>query len=226
MSFAFRASRFAFRPLSRDGWRRCFAAPTRRPKREARSALAAFTLIELMVVVGIMALVMAIGIPFMARVINGGNGITRAVRDVQEVCSNARALAILQQTTAELRIRPADGTFEFGAAAGHDQTRAFSPDVSGDDWRMAERHSSGGASGVRSSAVKLPDGVVIEGLGVNGEDWTEDAVAVVRFYRDGTSDEMSVVLYRPESGERRNVFLEVVTGLPDVESDERKFRVR
>src|SRR5215475_3353897 len=57
----------------------------------------AFTLIELMVVVGIMALVMAIGIPFMANVVNGGNGISRAVRDVQQVCSDTRALAILRQ---------------------------------------------------------------------------------------------------------------------------------
>jgi len=180
-----------------------------------------------MVVVGIMALVMAIGIPFMANIVHGGKGINRAVRDLQEICSNARALAILQQTTAELRIRPGDGTFQFSAASSHGSARdrMFSPDVQGNDWRMPERGSSS-AGGDRTSSIKLPDGVVIEGLGVNGEDWTEDAEAVVRFYLDGTSDEMSVVLYRPETGERRNVFLEVVTGFADFETDPSKWRDR
>src|SRR5262245_26871667 len=100
--------------------------------RELRTRrISAFTLIELMVVVGIMAMVMAIGIPFMANIVHGGSGLGRAVRDVQEVCSNARALAILQQTTAELRIRPRDGTFEFSAvgSASGQANRMFSPDV-------------------------------------------------------------------------------------------------
>ena len=197
-----------------------------------QSGTRAFTLIELMVVVGIMALVMAIGIPFMANVVNGGSGINRAVRDVQEVCANARALAILQQKTTELVIRPGDGTFSVGTAsagpAEHD--RMFSPDVQGNDWRMKDRSSSRGGGGGNGSgganSIKLPEGVYVEGLGVNGEDWTEDEVARVRFYPNGTCDQMSVVLYRPESGEYRNVFLEVVTALADFESDPAKWRDR
>jgi len=196
-----------------------------------RTSRLAFTLIELMVVVGIMALVLAIGIPFMANVVNGGSGINRAVRDVQEVCANARALAILQQKTTELVIRPGDGSFAVGTAsagpAEHD--RMFSPDIHGNDWRMQDRPSSGaagGGGGGGGTSVKLPEGVYVEGLGVNGEDWTDDAVARVRFYPNGTCDEMSVILYRPESGERRNVFLEVVTALADFESDPAKWRDR
>jgi len=165
-----------------------------------------------MVVVGIMALVMAIGIPFMANVVNGGKGISRAARDVQQVCSDTRARAILRQSSVELSIRPADGVFELGASSG-DATghgRMFSPDVEGNDWRMADRPESSGGSG---SSVTLPEGVVIEALGVNGEDWTEDEVAHVRFYPNGTSDEMRLILYRPSTGERRYMYLEVVTGL-------------
>jgi Tfp pilus assembly protein FimT len=200
-----------------------------------------------MVVVGIMALVMAIGIPFMANVVNGGKGLSRAVRDVQEVCGNARALAILQQTTAELRIRPRDGTFEVGTAGGGNSerggmfspdvqgndwrmaersSRTFSPDVKGNDWRMQDRQSSSGGTEARTTSVHLPEGVIIRGIGLNGWDWSDDAVVPVRFYRDGTSDEMSLLLEKLDTGEQRNVFLEVVTGLADFETDPSKFRAR
>ena len=74
--------------------------------------------------------------------------------------------------------------------------------------------------------MKLPDGIVIEGLGVNGDEWTEDEEGRVRFYKDGTSDAMSVVLYRAESNERRNIWLEVITGLAEVETDPTKFKAR
>jgi hypothetical protein len=37
---------------------------------------------------------------------------------------------------------------------------------------------------------------------------------------------MSVVLYRAETNERRNVWLEVITGLADIETDPAKFKAR
>jgi hypothetical protein len=70
--------------------------------------------------------------------------------------------------------------------------------------------------------VKLSPSIVVEGLGVNGEDWTEDDEAHVRFYPNGTCDQMSVVLLS-DKGERRNIWLEMVTGYADVESDPQKF---
>ena len=67
--------------------------------------------------------------------------------------------------------------------------------------------------------------IIIEGLGVNGEDWTEDESARVRFYPNGTSDEMSIVILA-ENQERRNIWLEVVTGLAEFEVDPQKFKAR
>ena len=194
----------------------------------SRIANAAFTLLEILVVVAIIAVVMTIGIPFMNTAIGGGKGMTRAVKDVQEACSHARAMAILQQTTAELIIRPRDGSFEIGVASGpavNGMARMDSPSVSGQDWRMADRKGSGGGGAGAGFSAKLPDTVHIEGLGVNGEDWTEDPVARVRFYSNGTSDEMSVVLL-DDKNERRNIWLEVVTGLPELETDPLKFKAR
>jgi prepilin-type N-terminal cleavage/methylation domain-containing protein len=154
MSFEFRVSSFeSTLPCRRKSPR--FRAPsTRNPKPETRNRTSAFTLIELLVVIGIMALVMAIGIPFMANVVNGGKGISRGVRDVQQVCSDTRALAILRQSPVELRIHPADGTFDIGSATA--ETRAFSPDVAGNDWRMPDRPTSGGGGG---GPIELPEGV-------------------------------------------------------------------
>ena len=60
---------------------------------------------------------------------------------------------------------------------------------------------------------------------MNGEDWTDDPVARVRFRSNGTCDEMSIVLI-DDHNEARNIWLEVVTGLPELESDESKFKAR
>jgi prepilin-type N-terminal cleavage/methylation domain-containing protein len=187
----------------------------------------AFTLIELLVVVAIIAVVMTLSIPFVHSAIGGGKGMTKAVKDVQEACSHARARAILQQTTTELVIHPRDGAFEIGVASGpaiNGMARMDSPGVSGQEWRMPERHStSGGASD--GFSVKLPDNVRIEGLRVNGEDWSEDPVARVRFYPNGTCDEMFVVM-NDDKNQLRGIWLEVVTGLPELESDPEIIRKR
>ena len=73
--------------------------------------------------------------------------------------------------------------------------------------------------------AKLPEGVGIEAILANGLDATEAEVAEVRFYPNGTCDELSIVLLS-ENMERRNIWLEVVTALSTVETDPNKFRAR
>jgi prepilin-type N-terminal cleavage/methylation domain-containing protein len=204
------------------------AQPSLPQRNGARTAVGGFTLIEILVVVAMLAIIMTIGIPFIRTAIDNGKGMTKAVKDIQEACSHARAIAILQQTTTELRIRPGDGVFEVGtSSSGTSSMRdtTFSPDVSGNEWRMEKRSTSSSQGGGGFSA-KLPVGIHIEGLGLaNDEDWTEEELARVRFYANGTSDEMSVVLLSDEN-ERRNIWLEIVTGLPQIESDPQRFRAR
>ncbi len=170
----------------------------------------AFTLVEIMVVVGIIAIVMTIAVPFMRTAFETPRGMGGAVKVLQEAASNARALAILRQTTTELVIRPREGTFEVSMSGGNGErgggiesvegprVNMQSKNVAGEDWRMADRKTgSGGGSGGGGRSERdpfsgrLPKGIQIEGLGVNGEDWTEDDVAKVRFYSNGTCDEMT-----------------------------------
>jgi len=209
------------------------ALPTRNSKLKTRDLVAGFTLIELMVVVAIMGIVLTISVPFMHSAISGNKGINGAMRLVQEACADARALAILKQATATLTIS-ADGSINVQEGAGsRGMGRAESLDVSGHEWRMANRPSGGGGGGARGGRVemrnkypeKLPEGVGIEAILANGIDASELESAEVRFYANGTCDEFNVVLRHPESGEYRQVWLEITTGLPDFESDRSKFRL-
>jgi prepilin-type N-terminal cleavage/methylation domain-containing protein len=188
-----------------------------------------FTLIEIMVAIAIVAILMTISIPFVRMAIDTPRGINGAVRLVEDACRDARAKAILDHGSVDLVIRTGDRSFSISGAPAAAGDRSLSPDVSGNEWRMPER--SGGKSSApkvefkRQYPANLPQSIEIEGLGVNGEDWTEDEEARVRFYADGTSDAMSIVL-RSDENERRNIWLEVVTGLPEVETDPQRFRAR
>jgi len=189
-------------------------------------APSAFTLIELMVVVAIMGIVMTISIPAIYQQLHP-ESMRKAASDVMEACSHARARAILNGAETDLVIRPGDRQFTVSSAIrspASGQNQMFSPDVAGNDWRSAAKPAgSGGGEGEFS--VKLSDRIMVEGMGINGEDYTEDEVGRVRFYPNGTSDEFSIVLLS-DKGERRNITLEVVTALADMESDPQKFKAR
>jgi prepilin-type N-terminal cleavage/methylation domain-containing protein len=96
----------------------------------------AFTLLEILVVVAIMGIVFSISIPFMNTAIIGNKGINGAMKMVQEACSDARALAILKQSTAVFTIH-SDGSIDVGAGASSGRSRASSPDVAGNQWRWS-----------------------------------------------------------------------------------------
>lgn len=194
-----------------------------------RSPGRAFTLIEVMIVVAIMAIIMTISVPFMNTAIMGNKGINGAMRMVQEACADARALAILRHSTATLTLS-ADGSIDVREGSGSSRNRLESLDVAGNEWRMQDRAASGGRStgGGRVEMrykypVKLPEGVGVEAILANGIDATELDRADVRFYADGTSDEFNLILKHPESGERRQIWLEITTGLADIETDNTKF---
>ncbi|MCX6895731.1 MAG: type II secretion system protein [Verrucomicrobia bacterium] len=166
-----------------------------------RKFAAAFTLIEVMVVVAVMGLVMAMGIPSIVGAMKK-EGLRKAVNDVVEGCAKARAAAILGGGVAELRFHPEGRRIEVGGgsepAKAENGEPAPAPVVAG-----------GGFS------AQLPDNVAVEMWDVNLTEFKDAEVARVKFYPNGMCDEMTVIL-RSDKGEWRKITLEVTTGRTSV----------
>ena len=168
----------------------------------------AFTLIEIMIVVAILAIVLGMGVPPMFRMLRQ-EGMRAAVSDVLEVCQKARASAILSGTMMQLQILPE--TREFKVIGGG----AAPPAALGDPiFAPAATPASGAASA--SFAVQLAREIQIELLDVNFVELKNTEDVRVRFYPNGTCDEFSIVIRSP-SEEWRKISLEVTTALADLE---------
>jgi prepilin-type N-terminal cleavage/methylation domain-containing protein len=163
------------------------------------SRRSAFTLIEIMVVVAIIGLIMAAGAPTLIRVLQK-EGFRKTVSDIVDVCSTARARAIMSGDVAYVVFRPYDKTCtsEGGAAPG----------------------------GLKQTAhtARIEDGTAMN-LFVNLRERTDDEVVRVCFFPDGTCEEMLLIL-TPERGEQRGITLELTTGFVTVlnQADLQKMR--
>jgi prepilin-type N-terminal cleavage/methylation domain-containing protein len=170
----------------------------------------AFTLIELMVVIGIMGIVLAMGIPSIYRVFHKEQ-LFKTLDDVRNVCLTARQQAIMQGRMAELVFHAKDGRLEVLGGPG-----------GGNEGESAEaRYGQPSAPGSNRSA-QLPEDVGLAMLKVNGISYMEAEEARVRFYPNGTCDELRLILLRPSDRGALGLFLEVTTGLPDTETDPNK----
>ena len=171
----------------------------------------AFTLIEIMVAIGIMGVVLAMAMPAIYRTIRQ-DGIRKATSDIMEGCTQARAMAILQGSAAELVIRSDDGSI---------QVQSLPPESSGTGHEPSLDWTSNGepppARFTSKFGSSIPDSVAIQMLDVNFRDHMELGEAHVHFYSNGTSDEFTIVL-RDEDGGMRKISLDVITGLPSMET--------
>jgi Tfp pilus assembly protein FimT len=148
-----------------------------------------------MITVGIMGLILAMGAPTLYHFFHK-EGFRKSVGDMMEACSSARSRAILGQVTTELVFHPATKSCE----------------VSG---------GPGGGWGGWAVTASFADDVYIEMLDVNLSEYKEADLARVRFFPNGTSDEMTLIIRR--GSEWRKISLELTTGLASLEMDPNKW---
>lgn len=153
----------------------------------------AFTLIEIMIVVSILGVVLAMSLPG----INRGREklpMYQTVKSITEVCSHARARAILSGKTTQVVFRPFERTFSVSGGAGSTEGKT---------------RIKGPTSGTFHERVSL------EMLDINLMEFKDQPLAVVNFYPNGTCDELTIVL-RSEHNEWSKITLEVTTALTTV----------
>lgn len=146
----------------------------------------AFTLIEIMLVVGILAIVLGMAVPPLYRGMSK-EPMRQAVSGVMDACTAARSAAILEGKTV--------------AVVFHPQTRTFA----------AESGSLSQKPGASSSG-QISDSIGIEMLDVNMMEYREAEVARVRFFANGTCDEFTLIL-QSDKGEYRKLSMEPTTGI-------------
>ena len=176
-------------------------APSYRPSPIASRLRHAFTLIEIMIVVAIMGLIAAMSVPTIYQIAKK-EGMRRAMSDLKDVCSNARAQAIFSGKPTSVMFHPTERRFE---VSGSSAPAATDP-VTGE-----ERSAPGPAPGTGLTGI-IPDDVTIEMLDVNMFEYKDSEWTVVRFSEMGTSDEMTIIL-RDADNKYRKLTLEATTGL-------------
>jgi hypothetical protein len=124
-----------------------------------------------------------------------------------EVLSHARARAIMSGTVTTVVFHPKENRLDLAGAGA----------PSGSGGGHGEMHVLNAAplagSGV---SAQLSDRIIIETLDINmsGIEYNDADVAKVRFYPNGVSDEMRMILF--DGRDRTGIELEITTGLATV----------
>jgi prepilin-type N-terminal cleavage/methylation domain-containing protein len=169
----------------------------------------AFTLLEVMMVVAIIGLIMAMGVPGILRTMHE-EPLRKAVNDVMNICSHARAQAILHSVTTTVVFHPRSGEVALAGIASANSTDNFNPlnTQAGEQARVAPDASA-------LNSTQFGEGVILDMLDINLTEYKDADEARVRFFPNGTSDEMTLILH---SGDQyRKITLEVTTALASLE---------
>jgi len=183
------------------------------------AAISAFTLIELMVVMGLMMIIIAIGVPRMVK--GNRTPLGESLNVVMEACAAARRQAILSGSTSRVTIRGAEEGTGFiisaGSGGGRPKVASIEDVDTGSEGSADEAPKPSVAAGVSG---RIHDEVSIHGIFVNFEDLMDEDQVEVKFYSNGTSDEFTIAM-RHEYGDAvlRFVQLDSVTGLAYIKTD-------
>ena len=188
----------------------------RRPEPGARRA--AFTLIELMMVLAILGIIVGIGLPAVISTVKKGP-MRQAVSDLEEGFLKARMLAILTGQPAELVINAADGTLEVRSVTetAPDPALASAEPLGEPLPEELDPDAPPRTEVLPTFSASLDPSVAFRHLTVSLRDMMDESQAAVRFQPNGTCDALAATLFS-EAGEERTIALEITTGRARVET--------
>ena len=161
-----------------------------------------------MIVVAIMGVVLTMSVPLVYKVWRKAP-MTQAVSEMVEVCSHARARAIMQGAPVEVILYPRQNRASVGGSV--------SPS-SAAEGAAAPVYGASASAGSGLSAQFSKD-IIIETLDINmsGVEYNDAEEARIHFYPNGISDEMRMILF--DGKDRVGIELEITTGLASVVHD-------
>ena len=159
-----------------------------------------------MIVVAIMGVVMTMSVPLVYKLWRKAP-MRQAVKDIVEVCSHARARAIMHGQVTEVVFHPKQNRLEMVGGGGAPRPT----EGSGGEATPSVPAATG--SGL---SAQLSNEIIIETLDINmsGVEFNDAESARVRFYPNGVSDEMRMILF--DGRDRMGIELEITTGLASV----------
>ena len=176
------------------------------------SARSAFTLIELMVVIGLIMIVMTIGIPRL--IYNNETPLGGSLSAVMDACAAARTKAILSGQTTKVVIDSETYSVTVGGASTKPKTELESLNLDTNNLDSLDEEPKPTTQPGSSFSGKIHADVGVDFLAVNFKDMSEAERAEINFFPNGTSDEFAIGMrHITGDGVQRFVHLDSVTGL-------------
>ncbi len=200
-----------------------------------RRASGGFTMLEIMVVLGISAMLIAMAVPFIGGLFNV-NPIRDTTRNVMHLLEQARAQSILTGQPWEFVVSPAEYRMLIRPAPvsgpGQQMNPGTEPPMDLPPMPAPVAAPASGPEASESTGLPVPGrkffsaeihpDIVLEMIAVNYVEKKDLPEAVVRFYPNGTCDKFTFVFNRGPS-EYRMVRLDMMTALASFETDPSKF---
>jgi type II secretory pathway pseudopilin PulG len=178
-------------------------------------------LIEIMIVVGIMGIVLTMGVPIVYKIWHR-TPLVQAIRDVTEVCNSARTQAILRGHYVDVVFQPRAGSLGVDLAGGARPApaNAATPAAakhpgSAAEIAAAQANVPPPAAANSGLSAQISNEVMIDMLDVNLSEYKDADQVHVRFYPNGTCDEMTLIIH--DARQWKKIYSEITTGLVFVE---------